>query len=134
MNIDRKERIEMIKVMMMAITNIPEKRALELLESTITYQNILNGEECTLYESYSANLEDVVEELREYGKGEPVKRITEDSILRLNKWIYDNSIQNAEQLKRKKCRKQIAVSTVQVKGVAARRKAEENSQKQSIKL
>lgn len=95
----REERIEMIVAMMVAIANISEQMAFELLKSTITYQNIMDGEECTLYESYSANLEDVVEELLECNKGELVSKITEDEISKLNRWMLDKGIKNARQLK-----------------------------------
>lgn len=63
MNPYRKERIDMIVAMMMAIAGIPENVVVSLFKSTMTYQNIIEGEECTLYESYSANLEDAVGEL-----------------------------------------------------------------------
>lgn len=99
MNKYREERIEMIAAMMMAIANISEEMAFELLKSTITYQNIVDGEECTLYESYSANLEDVVEELQECDKGALVKAVTEDAVTELNKWMLDKGIKNAKQLK-----------------------------------
>lgn len=99
MNKYREERIEMIAAMMMAIADISEEMAFELLKSTITYQNIVDGEECTLYESYSANLEDVVEELQECDKGDLVKAVTEDAVTELNKWMLDKGIKNAKQLK-----------------------------------
>lgn len=99
MNKYRKERIEMITAMMMAIANIPEKAASELLKSTITYKNIVEGEECTLYESYSANLEDVVGELQENNKGKLVDKITEEAVSELNKWMLDEGIVSAKQLK-----------------------------------
>lgn len=99
MNKYREERINMIIAMMMTIADIPEDKASELLKSTITYQNIVNGEECTLYESYSANLEDVVEELQESNQYALVKDITEDAVTNLNKHMLKEGIKSAEQLK-----------------------------------
>ncbi len=99
MNKYREERINMIIAMMMTIADISEEKASELLKSTITYQNIIDGEECTLYESYSANLEDVVEELQESGQGVLVKDITEDAVTNLNKRMLDEGIKSAKQLK-----------------------------------
>lgn len=68
MNPYREERIQMIGAMMMALAGMAEDVAIALLQSTMTYRNIIDGEECTLYESYSANLEDVAEELRDSGR------------------------------------------------------------------
>lgn len=99
MNKYREERIDMIIAMMMTIADISEEKASELLKTTITYQNIIDGEECTLYESYSANLEDVVEELQENGQGVLVKDITEDAVTNLNKRMLDEGIKSAKQLK-----------------------------------
>lgn len=99
MNKYREERINMIIAMMMAIANISEEKASELLKSTITYQNIIAGEECTLYESYSANLEDAVEELMESDQKAWVEEITEDAVTKLNKRMLDEGIKNAKQLK-----------------------------------
>ena len=44
MNKYREERIDMIIAMMMTIADISEEKASELLKSTITYQNIIDGE------------------------------------------------------------------------------------------
>lgn len=99
MNKYREERIDMIIAMMMTIADISEEKASELLKSTITYQNIIDGEECTLYESYSANLEDVVEELQEGDQGVWVNKITEDAVTNLNKRMLDEGIKSAKQLK-----------------------------------
>lgn len=102
MNPYREERINMIVAMMMTLVNISEEKASELLKSTITYQNIVDGEECTLSESYSANLEDVIEELQENGQGVLVKEITEDAVTNLNKRMLDEGIKSAKQLKETK--------------------------------
>lgn len=99
MNKYREERINMIIAMMMTIADISEEKASDLLKSTMTYQNIVDGEECTLYESYSANLEDVVEELQGSNQGAFVKDITEDAVTNLNKRMLDEGIKSAKQLK-----------------------------------
>lgn len=99
MNQYREERINMIVAMMMTLTNISEEKAFKLLKSTTTYQNIVDGEECTLSESYSANLEDVIEELQESNQNDLVKNITEEAVTNLNKRMLDENIKSAKQLK-----------------------------------
>lgn len=121
MNEYREERIEMIVAMMMAITNISEETAYELLKSTVTYQNIVDGEECTLYESYSANLEDVAEELQECDKGALVKKITEDAVTELNKWMLDKGIKSAKQLKENVDAVHAAIAVIPYKKVSNRK-------------
>lgn len=102
MNQYREERINMIVAMIMTLADISEEKALELLKSTITYQNIIDGEECTLLESYSANLEDVIEELQESNQSYLIKNITEEAITDLNKRMLDENIKSAKQLKEMK--------------------------------
>lgn len=102
MNPYREERINMIVAMMMTLADISEEKALKLLKSTITYQNIVDGEACTLSESYSANLEDVVEELQESSQSDLVKNITEEAVTNLNKRMFDKGIKSAKQLKEMK--------------------------------
>lgn len=112
MNKYREERIDMIIAMMMTIADISEEKAFELLKTTITYQNIIDGEECTLYESYSANLEDVVEELQESGQNVWVKEITEDAVTNLNKRMLNEGIKSAKQLKEATNARQAIVTVI----------------------
>lgn len=102
MNLYREERINMIVAMMMTLTNISEEKAFKLFQSTVIYQNIVDGEECTLSESYSANLEDVIEELQESNQNDLVKNITEEAVTNLNKYMFDKGIKSAKQLKEMK--------------------------------
>lgn len=92
------ERINIIIAMIMAIAHVSEEMASELFKSTITYRNIVQGEECTLYESYSANLEDAIQELQEE-KHELVQNITEENVSKLNRFMLDKEIITAEELK-----------------------------------
>lgn len=120
MNKYREERIDMIIAMMMTIADISEEKASELLKSTITYQNIIEGEECTLYESYSANLEDVVEELQESDQGVWVKEITEDAVTNLNKRMLDEGIKSAKQLKETANSRQAIVTVIPYEKISER--------------
>ena len=120
MNKYREERIDMIIAMMMTIADISEEKASELLKSTITYQNIIDGEECTLYESYSANLEDVVEELQESDQGDWVKGITEDAVTNLNERMLDEGIRSAKQLKEATNVKQALVTVIPYEKISDR--------------
>lgn len=120
LNEHREERINMIIAMMMTIANISEEKATKLLKSTIIYQNIVDGEECTLYESYSANLEDVVEELRESGQGVLVKDITEDVVTNLNKRMLDEGIKSAKQLKEATKARQAMVTVIPYEKISDR--------------
>ena len=92
------ERINIIIAMIMAIAHVSEEMASELFKSTITYRNIVQGEECTLYESYSANLEDAIQELQEE-KHELVQNSTEENVSKLNRFMLDKEIITAEELK-----------------------------------
>lgn len=120
MNKYREERINMIIAMMMTIADISEEKASELLKSTITYQNIIDGEECTLYESYSANLEDVVEELQESDQNVWVKDITEDAVTNLNKRMLDEGIKSARQLKEAMNARQAIVTVIPYEKISDR--------------
>lgn len=93
---EQQERVEMLLAMMSAITDIPQKEAQKLLSSTVVYENILAGNECALYESPSASLLGVVEELREKGAVPPaIRKITPEAIVALNCWMEDNQIYEA---------------------------------------
>ena len=120
MNKYREERIDMIIAMMMTMADISEEKASELLKLTITYQNIIDGEECTLYESYSANLEDVVEELQESDQNVWVKEITEDAVTNLNKRMLDEGIKSAEQLKEAANARQAIVTVIPYEKISDR--------------
>lgn len=95
-----KERIDMIVAMMIAITDMPQGQAIELIKNTVVYQNIIAREECTLYEDYNANLLEIVEEIKATKHAEWVEKITEDAVSKLNVWLFRNNIQNAEQFRK----------------------------------
>lgn len=120
MNKYREERINMIIAMIMTIADISEEQASELLKSTITYQNIIDGEECTLYESYSANLEDVVEELQESNHCDLVKAITEEAVTNLNKRMLNEGIKSAKQLKEATNARQAIVAVIPYEKISDR--------------
>lgn len=120
MNEHREERINMIIAMMMKIANISEEKATKLLKSTNTYQNIVDGDKCTLYESYSANLEDVVEELQESDQNVWVKEITEDAVTNLNRRMLDEGIKSARQLKEAMNAKQAIVTVIPYEKISDR--------------
>ncbi len=98
MNKYRIERIEMIVAMIMNITGLPENIVLRLIKNTATYKNIIKGDECTLYEDYSANVMDIAKEIESH---QVAKKITPDAVSDLNQWMFENDIENARQLKEK---------------------------------
>lgn len=99
MDKDTQERIDMITGMIMAITNMQENDVEDLIKGTIVYRNIVRGEECTLYEDYSANLMDIVKELKKRNVGSSICGITPVEISDLNQWMFSNDIEDARQLK-----------------------------------
>lgn len=107
------ERIDMITGMIMVITNMQESDVKDLISTTIVYRNIIRGEECTLYEDYSANLMSIVKELRRKNVESGICEITSDKVSDLNQQIFSLGIRNADQLKKKLCRSQV----VEVKAV-----------------
>lgn len=98
MNKYRIERIEMIVAMIMTITGLPENVILNLIKNTTTYRNIIEGDECTLYEDYSANVIDIAREIKVH---DIAQKVTPDAVSNLNQWMFENDIENARQLKEK---------------------------------
>lgn len=94
------ERIDMITGMIMVITNMQESAVKDLISTTIVYRNIIRGEECTLYEDYSANLMSIVKELRRKNVESGICEITSDKVSDLNQQIFSLGIRNADQLKK----------------------------------
>lgn len=83
------ERFANIIVILKHITNLSEEEILKNMKETITYKEIISKNECFLYESYPANLEDMIEEWKE--KGTPVLgEITEEQIDDAIIWLRDN--------------------------------------------
>lgn len=93
-----KYRIEMIVAMMVTISSLTENVVLSLIKNTTTYKNIIEGDECTLYEDYSANVMDIAKEIESH---QVAKKITPDAVSDLNQWMFENDIENARQLKEK---------------------------------
>ena len=78
-NEHRLKRFENIIRLVKDITGLPEEEILKNMQETITYQEIIKGNECFLYESYPANLQDMIEEWKE--KSTPIlSEITEEQI------------------------------------------------------
>lgn len=78
-NEHRLKRFENIIRLLKDITGLPEEEILKNMQETTTYQEIMEGNECFLYESYPANLQDMIEEWKE--KSTPVlSKITEEQI------------------------------------------------------
>lgn len=85
----RLNRFANIIIMINYITGISEEEILRNMKETITYKEIVNGNECFLYESYPANLEDMVQEWKE--KNTPVLgEITEEQIDKAIEWLKEN--------------------------------------------
>lgn len=103
-----KKRIDMITGMIMVITHMQEKDVKDIISTTIVYRNIIRGEECTLYEDYSANLMSIVKELRKKNIESGICEITSDKVSDLNQQIFSLGIRNADQLKKKLYRSQDA--------------------------
>lgn len=98
MNKYDKERIEMIIVMIMYITKLPEQVIIKLIKKTDVYKNIMNGDEVTLYDGYSANLMEMVEEWQEQQDiPKQMKDISAQAVNRCNDWLRDNEFDNAKQ-------------------------------------
>ena len=98
MNKYRRERIDMIVAMIMFITHLSRRYVEKLVQSTRTYQDIVEGEECTLYDSYSSNLSSIVDELKKQPNvSEKLDLVTDESIIYCNNWMRINKIQNAKQ-------------------------------------
>lgn len=98
MNEFRQERINMIVAMTMQITGLPQHRVQKIVEATDVYRDILSGEENVLYDGYSANLLDMVEEWK--AKDDiPIKakNITVEKIDFCNKWMKKHKIENSRQ-------------------------------------
>lgn len=85
----RLKRFENIIRLVKDITGLLEEEILKNMQETITYQEIVKGNECFLYESYLANLEDMIEEWKE--KNTPVlSEITEEQIDEAIRRLRDN--------------------------------------------
>lgn len=98
----RRERIDMIIAMVMFITHLPRRCVVTLLRSTKTYQYIVEGEESTLYDGYSANLFNMAEEVKKRpDMPRELELITDESIMYCNNWMRINKIQNAKQFMEK---------------------------------
>lgn len=83
------KRFANIIVILKHITNLSEEEILKSMKETITYKEIISKNECFLYESYPANLEDMIEEWKE--KGTPVlSEITEEQVDEGIRWLRDN--------------------------------------------
>lgn len=85
----RLKRFKNIISLVKDITGLPEEEILKNMQETITYQGIVEGNECFLYESYPANLGDMIEEWKE--KNTPVlSEITEEQIDEAIRRLRDN--------------------------------------------
>lgn len=83
---DKQERFENILSVVENITNLPRQEIVNKMKETITYKQIVDGNWCYIYESYPANLLDMIEEWKE--KDIPVlSEITERKIAKV---IRDN--------------------------------------------
>lgn len=96
-----KERIDMIIGMIMVITKMRENDVADTIRGTKVYRNIINGEECTWYEDYSANIMSIVKELKRKNIDSVICAITPSSVSELNQQMFHDEIKNAEQLKKK---------------------------------
>lgn len=95
-----KERIEMIIVMLMYITKLPKEIIIDLVKNTDVYKNIINGDEITLYDGYSANLMEMVEEWQNQDNIPcEVKNISTEKVNQCNDWLRKNEFENARQAK-----------------------------------
>lgn len=80
------DRFANIIMMTKYITGLPEEEIVKNIKETIIYQEIVNKNECFLYESYPANLEEMVEEWKE--KNIPILgQITSEQISAASMWI-----------------------------------------------
>lgn len=82
-----KKRIDMLIAMTAVIADINENEAKSLVESTYVYQDIVNENECILYDSYSANLMEIAGELTRKGMANTIHKITPNTITQLNRWM-----------------------------------------------
>lgn len=96
----RKKRMDMVIGMIAALTEMSEEDIQQKVENTAIYQNILDGEECTLYESYLANIMDIVSEVRDEDAESPISILTPQAVAELNQWMLDKGITDAAQLKK----------------------------------
>lgn len=64
-NRDLLSRLADIIMMVNYITNLSKEEILENMKNTIVYKEIVSGNECFLYDSYPANLEEMISEWRE---------------------------------------------------------------------
>ncbi len=96
-----KERIDMIIGMIMVITNMRENDVEDTIRGTKVYRNIINGEECTWYEDYSANIMSIVKELKRKNIDSIICAITPSNVSELNQQMFHYEIKNAGQLKKK---------------------------------
>lgn len=115
MNELKTERTDMIAAMIMAITGIDDDEIKNLIKQTTVYQNIVEGDECTLYEDYSANLMDIIDEVKQNNTSSDVSNITPDEVSALNHWIFKNHIKNAKQLKDTTYSSQLAMRIIRKK-------------------
>lgn len=87
-NYDKYTLDRLVNIIMMTkyITGLPEEEIIKNIKETIIYQEIVNKNECFLYESYPANLEEMVEEWKE--KNTPILgQITSEQISVASMWI-----------------------------------------------
>lgn len=100
MNKYDRERINMIIVMIMYITELSERKVFSYVKRTKTYLDILSGDELTLYDSYAANLMDMANEWKRKSNVPSVLRnITAEQINDSNKWLRVRKISDARQAK-----------------------------------
>lgn len=92
MNTYIKERLDMIKAMASAITGLSIEETYKNIRSTYIYQDIIDENELALYDSYSANLLDIADELKTRDEKTEFVRITPHTISDLNQWMDDNNI------------------------------------------
>ncbi len=97
----RKKRADMIVSMIAVLTGMSERDIEKAVAGTIVYRNIMSGEECTLYDGYSANLMEIVEEVKETDVRSAVSGITPKSVSELNQWMRKCGITDALQMKEK---------------------------------
>lgn len=95
-----KKRMDMVISMIAALTEMSEDDIRKKVENTAIYQNILDGEECTLYEGYLANIMDIVSEVRDEDAESPISILTPQAVAELNHWMFDKGITDAAQLKK----------------------------------
>ena len=98
MNEFDQERIDMITIMLMYITKLPEDHISSYVKMTEIYSNILSGDELTLYDSYAANIMDMVDEWKAKDDiPSELRNITAQQVNASNTWLRTKEIKDAKQ-------------------------------------